>query len=88
MVTELGHVLAIRSEQQLLFTIGVFSNKYLLAAVALTFLLQMATIHVTFLNPIFKIAPLTLGELLFCIAWSSLVFVAVEIGKAIRRRRA
>jgi Ca2+-transporting ATPase len=86
-LTQLGHVLAIRSEKQSLFTIGLFSNKYLLAAVALTFLLQMATIYVPFFNPIFKTVPLTVGELLFCIAWSSLVFIAVEIEKAIKRRR-
>ncbi len=86
-LTQLGHVLAIRSEKQSLFTIGIFSNRYLLGAVALTFLLQMATIYVPLLNPIFKTVPLTLGELLFCIAWSSLVFVAVEIEKAIKRRR-
>ncbi len=53
----------------------------------MTFLLQMATIYAPLLNPIFKTVPLTLGELLFCIAWSSLVFVAVEIEKAIKRRR-
>jgi Ca2+-transporting ATPase len=87
-LTQLGHVLAIRSEKQSLFTIGIFSNKYLLAAVALTFLLQMATIYVPLLNPVFKTAPLTPGELLFCIAWSSLVFAAVEIEKAIKRHRA
>jgi Ca2+-transporting ATPase len=86
-LTQLGHVLAIRSEKQSLFTIGLFSNRYLLGAVALTFLLQMATIYVPLLNPIFKTVPLTLGELLFCIAWSALVFVAVEIEKAIKRRR-
>lgn len=86
-LTQLGHVLAIRAEKQSLFTIGLFSNKYLLGAVTLTFLLQMATIYVPFLNPIFKTVPLSPGELLFCIALSSLVFVAVEIEKAIKRRR-
>jgi Ca2+-transporting ATPase len=80
-------VLAIRSEKQSLFTIGLFPNTYLLGAIALTFLLQMATIYVPLLNPIVKTVPLTLGELLFCIAWSALVFVAVEIEKAIKRRR-
>jgi Ca2+-transporting ATPase len=38
------------------------------------------------LNPIFKTEPLTFAELLFCLAMSSVVFVAVEIEKwAIRR---
>jgi P-type Ca2+ transporter type 2C len=86
-LTQLGHVLAIRSEKQSLFTIGLLSNKYLLGAVILTFLLQMATIYAPFLNPIFKTVPLSPGELLFCIALSSLVFVAVEIEKMIKRRR-
>jgi len=86
-LTQLGHVLAIRSEKQSLFTIGLFSNKYLLGAVVLTFLMQMATIYVPPLNAVFKTVPLTLGELLFCIAWSAMVFVAVEIEKAIKRRR-
>jgi Ca2+-transporting ATPase len=86
-LAQLGHVLAIRSEKQSLFTIGLFSNPYLLGAIVLTFLLQMATIYVPLLNPVFKTVPLTPGELLFCIAWSSLVFVAVEIEKAIKRRR-
>ncbi len=86
-LTQLGHVLAIRSEKQSLFTIGLLSNKYLMGAIALTFLLQMATLYVPMLNPIFKTVPLTLGELFFCIAWSALVFVAVEIEKAIKRRR-
>ncbi len=41
-ITQLGHVLAIRSERESLFRIGLFSNRYLLGAVLLTFLLQMA----------------------------------------------
>ena len=50
-LTQLGHVLAIRSEKESLFKIGLFSNKYLLGAVVLTFALQMATIYVPVLNP-------------------------------------
>jgi len=85
-LTQLGHVLAIRSEKQSLFRQGLFSNKYLLGAVGLTFLLQMATVYVPFLNPIFKTAPLSGGELLVTVGLSAVVFVAVEIEKAVRRR--
>jgi Ca2+-transporting ATPase len=87
-LTQLGHVLAIRSEKESLFKIGLFSNKYLLGAVGLTFALQMGTIYIPALNPIFKTEPLTLKELLFTIALSSIVFIAVEIEKLIKRRKA
>jgi len=86
-LTQLGHVLAIRSERESLFKIGLFSNKCLLGAVLLTFLLQMATVYVPFLNPIFKTAPLTMAELLFTLALSSTIFFAVEIEKFLKRRR-
>jgi P-type Ca2+ transporter type 2C len=86
-VTQLGHVLAIRSEKESLFKTGLFSNKYLIGAVLLTMVLQMATVYVPALNPIFKTEPLTFGELMFTLVLSSVVFFAVEIEKYVRRRR-
>ena len=61
-LSQLGHVLAIRSERESLFTQGVFSNRMLVAALALTFALQMAVLYVPWLNPIFKTAPLSAGR--------------------------
>ena len=86
-LTQLGHVLAIRSEKESLFRIGLFSNKYLLLAVALTFCLQMATVYVPALNQVFKTAPLTFDELLMALVLSSIVFFAVELEKLIKRKR-
>ena len=84
-LTQLGNVLAIRSEQQSLFKIGLLSNKPLLGAVVLTFLLQMATIYIPLLNRVFKTEPLTPGELLIAVAASCIVFFAVELEKLVRR---
>jgi P-type Ca2+ transporter type 2C len=84
-LTQLGHVLAIRSERQSLFTQGLFSNMPLLGAVCFTIALQMATIYVPFLNPLFKTVPLSFTELVITFAVSSLVFVAVEIEKCVKR---
>jgi Ca2+-transporting ATPase len=83
----MGHVLAIRSERESVFTQGFFSNKPLVGAFLLTFVLQMATIYIPQLNAIFKTEPLTLNELMFTLALSSVVFFAVEFEKLIKRRR-
>ena len=84
--SQLGHVLAIRSEHLPLFKQGIATNPQLLGALVITVLLQLATIYVPFLNPIFNTAPLTLGELGFCLALSSVVFFCVEIEKWLARR--
>ena len=85
-LTQLGHVLAIRSERQSLFKMGLFSNKPLLGAVALTIILQVAIIYIPAMNRIFKTEPLTAGELLIAIAASSIVFFAVELEKLMIRK--
>jgi Ca2+-transporting ATPase len=85
-LSQLGHVLAIRSERESLFSQGVLSNRMLIVALLLTFALQMAVLYVPWLNPIFKTAPLSPGELGACLALSSVVFVGVEIEKALVRR--
>ncbi|MGA8783836.1 MAG: cation-translocating P-type ATPase, partial [Polaromonas sp.] len=81
---QMAHVLAIRSERDPLWRIGIASNRPLLGAVLLTFALQMATIYVPVLNPIFKTQPLSPFELAICLAASLLVYLVVEIEKAWR----
>jgi Ca2+-transporting ATPase len=86
-LSQMAHVLAIRSETESLWRLGLGSNKALLGAVALTFALQMATIYVPFLNPVFKTQPLSASELGLCLAAAAVVFAVVELEKAWRRRR-
>lgn len=85
--SQMGNVLAIRSEKQSLFSLGLFSNKPLFGAFILTVLLQLATVYVPFLNPVFKTHPLNAVELALTIGFSTIVFFAVEIDKAVRRRK-
>ncbi|MBK8086501.1 MAG: cation-translocating P-type ATPase [Chitinophagaceae bacterium] len=90
-LTQLGHVMAIRSEREFLFKQGIFSNMPLVGAVLLTILLQMGVIYLPFANEIFKTNPLTVNELAICFGASAIVFHAVEMEKLIkeiiRRRR-
>jgi Ca2+-transporting ATPase len=85
-LSQMGHVLAIRSESQSLFQQGVWSNRPLLGAVLLTIALQLMTIYVPFANPIFKTETLSAAELVLSLVLSSVVFVAVEIEKWMVRR--
>jgi Ca2+-transporting ATPase len=80
-LSQMGHVLAVRSDRESLLTQGIASNQPLLGAVALTIGQQMATIYVPVLNPIFSTAPLSAAELALCGALSTVVFIGVEIEK-------
>ena len=84
--SQMGHALAVRSDRESLFRQGLLSNRPLLGAVALTVVLQLATVYVPFLHPVFRTQALSAGELAFVIAASSVVFVAVEIEKWVKRR--
>jgi len=85
-LSQMSHVLAIRSERDSLFRQGLLSNTPLLGAVALTFILQMATLYVPIFNDVFKTQPLDWDELALCLVLSSVVFFAVEIEKVLIRR--
>ncbi len=85
-LSQMGNVLAIRSDRRSIFSMGLMSNKPLLGAVLLTFALQMATIYVPFLHPVFKTDTLTLGELALALAIASISFWGIEFEKLIKRR--
>lgn len=85
--SQMGHALAIRSDRRSLFSIGLFSNPAMLGAVALTIVLQLATIYVPFMQRIFKTNALDAGELAFALAMSTVVFWAVEVEKWWKRSR-
>ena len=84
--SQLGHVLAVRSDRTFLYKQGLFSNLPLIGSVVLTFLLQLALIYIPALNKIFHTYPLSWLEMLFCIGMSLVVFHAVELEKWIKKR--
>jgi Ca2+-transporting ATPase len=85
-MSQLAHVMAIRSDKVSTFSLGLFSNRYLAMAVCASVILQMAIIYLPALNAIFKTKPLTLTELIICFALSSVIFIAVEIEKWLVRK--
>jgi Ca2+-transporting ATPase len=86
-LTQLAHVLAIRSERQSLFTQGLLSNKPLLATVVLTFVLQLGAVYLPAFNRFLGTEPLSASELAFAVSACVVVFAAVEAEKKWRVRR-
>ena len=86
-LAQMGNALAIRSSQDSLLKIGVFSNRLMVGAVMLTFVLQLALIYLPFFQRFFKTEPLSLQELLISLFASSVIFVTVEVYKRFVRSK-
>ncbi|CAN5915360.1 cation-translocating P-type ATPase [soil metagenome] len=84
-LSQLAHVLAIRSERESVFTQGITTNRALLAALVVTFGVQLATLYVPALNRLLRTAPLTLREMAGCLTAAFTVFFAVELEKLLIR---
>jgi Ca2+-transporting ATPase len=84
--SQLGHVMAIRSERKSIFKMGVLSNKPMILTLIITVALQLMIIYAPFFNDIFKTQPLSFKELMLTVGVSSIVFWAVEIEKILKNR--
>ena len=85
-LSQMGNALAIRSDRESLFKIGLLSNKLLLGSVLFTLVLQLAVIYAPFMQAVFKTEALSAFELGVSLIFSSIVFLSVEGFKAWRRR--
>lgn len=86
-LSQMGHVLAIRSNKQSFFSVPLFSNIPLIVAVTTAVILQIAVTYIPVLHSVFKTKALSLREFIFVVIASSLVFFAVEIEKLIFRKK-
>ena len=75
-----------RSEQKSLFTIGLFSNKWLIAATLFVLSLQFAIVYIPFMQYIFKTAPLSFSDWGIIFAASFPLVLIEEMRKVISRR--
>lgn len=80
--------LAVRSQRRSLFQIGLFSNKPLLGAIALTLGLHLAILYVPLLQTLFQTTALSLSELTLSLGVSTFVFWAIEGQKWLMRYQA
>lgn len=78
------NALCSRSHDQSVF-VGMFANKWLWGAIALSALLQVAVIYVPFLNTAFGTVPLSAGAWVECLGLAMVVLVASELRKCVLR---
>ncbi|MGK7873977.1 MAG: cation-translocating P-type ATPase [Xenococcaceae cyanobacterium] len=80
-IAQMGHAIAVRSNNRLTIELNPFSNPSLLAAVVVTTVLQLMLVYVEPLRNFFDTELLSAQQLLICLGFSSLIFVWVELEK-------
>jgi Ca2+-transporting ATPase len=86
--SELIRAFTARSEYHSVFSIGVFSNRWMVWAVGVSFLLVLMVVYVPFFRPFFDTVPLTAGDWLFMLPFFFVSPVAMELLKLYFRKRA
>jgi magnesium-transporting ATPase (P-type) len=86
-LSQMSHVMAIRSGDESLFRVGLRSNKLLLGAVILTFMLQVLAIYVPFFQGFLETQALPIADFAIAVALSTVIFWAVEVEKWLLRRK-
>lgn len=85
--SQLFHAFNCRSSTESLFRLGLFTNKKLILATAVSFVLQMGVVYIPFLQSIFKTEPLGTFDWFLVLTISSFPLWAVEIWKAVSGER-
>ncbi len=79
--------MAVRSSRDSLFRIGILSNKPMLAAIIVTFALQVAVVYAPPLQGLFKTVPLSARDFAVALVLSTIVFWSVELRKLLARKQ-
>ncbi|MDK0734809.1 calcium-transporting P-type ATPase, PMR1-type [Clostridium perfringens] len=84
-VSQLFLSLSLRSNTKSAFSLGIFSNKYLVYSILLGIFLQVIIISISFIANIFKVTPLLLYDWIVVILVSLIPFAINEILKLFRK---
>lgn len=85
-VSQLFLSLSLRSNTKSAFSLGIFSNKYLVYSILLGIFLQVIIISIPFIANIFKVTPLLFYDWIVVILVSLIPFVINEILKLFRKK--
>ena len=80
-IDSLLYVFSCRSVRQSILKIGFWSNKYLLLAVGLGFILQIFAVYTPFLQNVFQTVPLNITDWLIVVTVGIFAIISIEISK-------
>jgi Ca2+-transporting ATPase len=86
--SELLRAYTSRSEYYSVFSTGLFSNKWMVYATAVSFLLLLSTMYIPFLRPVFGTVPLNWNDWFVMLPFMVVAPITAEFVKAFLRRRA
>nr|WP_231845208.1 calcium-translocating P-type ATPase, SERCA-type [Methanocella paludicola] len=82
-VFQMWNCLNCRSETRSLFSVGIFSNLYIIGAIVISLLIQCALLYTPYLEGLFSTVPLSAYDWLAIAVATSSVFILVEARKII-----
>jgi Ca2+-transporting ATPase len=84
-ITQIGNVLAQRTERSSIFTIGFFTNRLIWVGIATELILICLLVYVPVFQRIFGTAPFPPENWLFLFVWAPVLLIAEELRKGIMR---
>ncbi|MCC3355529.1 cation-translocating P-type ATPase [Bacillus sp. REN16] len=80
-ISQLFHSLNLRSRRKSIFKIGLFTNKYLIAAICVGIAIQVALVYIPFFNNVFGIHFLSVNDWLLILGLSIVPIIGNEFTK-------
>jgi Ca2+-transporting ATPase len=87
-MSELVRAFTARSEHYGIFSIGVFTNRWMIWAVGASALIVLLVIYIPFLQPFMDTVPLSLGDWVVMVPFILMASVAAELTKIYIRSKA
>lgn len=84
---QLGNALSVRSVYHSLFSTGLFANRGMWGAIALTVVLQLLIVYIPFLQPIFKTTSLDSRIMITILIATAVSILCVELLKFFNKRK-
>lgn len=86
-VSQLLHVFECRSERHSIFEIKIFSNPYLVGAVALSMAMICSILYIPFLSSVFNTVALDLGQWMIVLFFSGVIFLINSVYLLIKSKK-